>query len=120
MIKSKKVNQIDDSYFDTIVVATYEKPYCFQQTNGCQDRGVVCFNVPEINHDSEYATIGEAIEGEECGVAFEDWLAADPNDSAFDDIVFERNVYPQLQDLANDMHAKGLIEPGEYQIRIDW
>ena len=33
---------------------------------------------------------------------------------------WERNFYPCLQSVANDLHKKGLIEEGEYSIEIDW
>jgi len=33
---------------------------------------------------------------------------------------FERNFYPNLQSVANDLHKKGLIEAGDYSINIDW
>lgn len=33
---------------------------------------------------------------------------------------YERNFYPELQAVANDLHKKGLIEAGEYSINIDW
>jgi hypothetical protein len=33
---------------------------------------------------------------------------------------WERNFYPNLQTLANDLHEKGLIEAGDYAIEIDW
>jgi len=33
---------------------------------------------------------------------------------------WERNFYPELQAVANDLHKKGLIEAGDYIINIDW
>ena len=35
-------------------------------------------------------------------------------------LFYERNFYPELQAVANDLHAEGLIEAGDYSINIDW
>ena len=35
-------------------------------------------------------------------------------------LFWERNFYPCLQSVANDLHKKGLIEAGDYSIEIDW
>ncbi len=32
----------------------------------------------------------------------------------------ERNFYPDLHTIANDLYERGLIEAGEYVINIDW
>jgi len=95
-------------------------------------------------------SISEVINNEyEMGVKFDVWLKRDPNeplnpskedlkncnyywgkteedeikwkqDKSHITMFFERNFYPNLQTLANDLHQKGLIEAGEYSIRIDW
>ena len=36
------------------------------------------------------------------------------------DLWWERNFYPNIQMVANDLHSKGLLEAGEYTINIDW
>lgn len=85
----------------------------------------------------------------EMGVKFEIWLKRDPKeplnpskeelkecgyywgktdedetnwkqDASHINLFWERNFYPNLQTVANDLHKKGLIEAGEYSIRIDW
>ena len=35
-------------------------------------------------------------------------------------LFWERNFYPDVQMIANNLHAKGLIEAGDYVIDIDW
>ena len=35
-------------------------------------------------------------------------------------LFWERNFYPNLQTVANDLHKKGLLETGDYGIHIDW
>ena len=64
------------------------------------------------------------------GVSFAAWLARDPKqelDSEYDwdrkngrDLFWHRNFYPSVDIDANDLHAKGLLPAGEYQIVIDW
>lgn len=90
-----------------------------------------------INHESEM------------GVKFDVWVKRDPKESlnpskeelkdcpyywgkSEDDemiwkkdqshinMFWERNFYPDLQTVANDLYKKGLIEAGEYTINIDW
>jgi hypothetical protein len=33
---------------------------------------------------------------------------------------WDRNFYPELQMVANDLHAKGLLAAGNHTILIDW
>jgi hypothetical protein len=33
---------------------------------------------------------------------------------------WERNFYPDIQIVANDLHSKDLLEAGTYIIEIDW
>lgn len=126
LIFSKK-NVIDLSDWDDLVIATYNRPYSFQQQDGCQDRGMVHFSVPARADDYENDTVPEEINGEDMGVSFAAWLArdpkewnGDPDDKSFIDMFWERNFYPNLQMIANDLHSKGLIPAGDYAIDIDW
>ena len=112
-VQTKKIIDVQD--WDDLVIKTYGKPYSFQQQNGCQDRGT--FNI----------TIPEEINGREEGVSFAAWLDRDPKewngapkDEQFVDMFWERNFYPDVQMIANDLNAKGLIPAGEYGIEIDW
>lgn len=83
------------------------------------------------------------------GVKFDVWLNRDPNaplnpskeelkrchyywgkteedeiawkeDKSHIRMFYERNFYPNIQSVANDLHEKGLIEAGKYVIEIDW
>lgn len=94
-------------------------------------------------------SIPEIINGNEMGVKFEVWLGRDPraplnptdqqlrscnyywgkteqdkerwkNDIGNINLFWERNFYPDINTLANDLYEKGLIEEGEYLIDIDW
>ena len=76
-IQQKQVISIQD--WDSFVVKTYGKPYCFQQQNGCQERGNFNITIPSSDNDFENTTIPEEINGDEMGVSFAAWLARDPS-----------------------------------------
>ncbi len=128
MIKTKTVQMIEVRDWDQLIIDTYGRPYSFQQQNGCQDRGTVSITIPdECTDDCENDTIPEEINGDEMGVSFAAWLVRDPNEwngapdpGYYLDLFWSRNFYPDLQMVANDLHAKGLIPAGEYTINIDW
>jgi len=134
-LKTKKETVIEVSDWDDLVIKTYSKPYSFQQQDGCKPRGSFRFTVParETNDEDMPESIKEEVNGPEEGVKFSSWLARDPKQSFPDewndnkmcdqwsvDLWWERNFYPDFQTLANDLHAKGLIEAGDYTIDIDW
>ena len=124
-MKIKKINMIEVGDWDKLVQNTYKRPYSFQQQNDCQDRGTVNITIPSqgTNDDDMHDSIPEEINGEKMGVKFEKWLARDPKewngkkeDAMFVGIFWERNFYPDLQTVANDLYKKGLIEAGKYTI----
>ncbi len=127
MIKSKSKQIISVQDWDELVISTYGRPYSFQQQDGCKDRGIFYITIPDGGDDYEAESVPEEINGDDMGVSFAAWLArdpaewnGDPNDKNFLDLFWERNFYPEVQMIANDLHAKGLIEAGEYGIDIDW
>lgn len=124
-IQSKSVISVQD--WDDLVTQTYGKPYSFQQQNDCQDRGMFDITIPSRGDDYPNDSVPEVINGEKMGVSFQAWLARDPNewngneeDKNFLSLFWDRNFYPDVQTLANDMHTKGLIPAGDYVIEIDW
>lgn len=129
-MKIKSVNVIDVSDWDKLVKETYGRPYSFQQQDGCKDRGKEYITVPCYPEDFENDTVPEIINGEEMGVSFAVWLACDPEEKKpfciseygndFSDLWWERNFYPSVSMIVNDLHAKGLLPAGEYMIDIDW
>jgi hypothetical protein len=126
-LKIKTVKMIDVQDWDDLVVKTYGRPYSFQQQDDCKDRGVVGLTVPEEANDYENDTVPEIVNHEEMGVSFAAWLARDPkqplpgrSDEWAVSLWWDRNFYPDVQMIANDLHAKGLLEAGEYSINIDW
>ena len=128
MLKSKTEKFVDVQDFDALVEETYGKPYKFQQQNGCQARGVYYLTVPDPDAaDFEDDEIPEVINGQDRGVSFTSWLKRNaeewngaPEDKRSLHLFWNRNFYPAIEVLANDLHSKGLIEAGEYVINIDW
>lgn len=132
MLKFKTVRQIQLQDWDQLVRDTYRKPYSFQQQDGCKDRGIEKISVPnEWREDFENTEIPFKVNGDEMGVAFETWLNTTPESTLehfanrsqpeFSNVLFwKRNFYPSLGPLIDDLHAKGLLEAGEYIIVIDW
>lgn len=123
---TKKI--IDMSDFNDLVRATYGKPYHIQQQDGCKSRGMEYFSVPvEYPEDYENDTVPEIVNHSEMGVSFKAWLERDPKqklstreDFSGLDLWWKRNFYPALDMVVQDLYNKGLIEPGEYAIEIDW
>jgi len=126
----KLIKQIDCFDWDDLVMQTYNKPYCFQQQEDCQPRGSVSISIPAEDYEEEMpATIPFKINGEKMGVKFETWLNTTVEDinaknpesySGQNGLFWHRNFYPSLQAVANDLYKKGLIEAGDYEIKIDW
>lgn len=128
MIKVKNVKMIGVRDWDRLVSETYGRPYTFQQQDGCQSRGIFKLTIPsEYTEDDEMNDeIPEIINGSIRGVKFEKWLERDPKqpvngrtDYAID-LWWDRNFYPDIHTVANDLHERGLIEAGDYSIEIDW
>lgn len=124
----KTVKIIEVSDWNKLVQETYGRPYNFQQQEGCQDRGIHYFTVPnDETYDEEMNDeIPEIVNHEEMGVKFNVWLERDPNQQIPNSstwstkLWWERNFYPDLQTVVNDLYSKGLIEAGDYAINIDW
>ena len=127
MIQIRTIQRIDSDDWDNLVVETYGKPYILQQQNGCMDRHHFQIAVPDLPYDYDNDSIPDEINGDEMGVSFAAWLARDPkewngnpDDANYVGMFWERNFYPHVQMIVNDLHAKGLIPAGKYEIDIDW
>lgn len=124
-IQTKKV--IDVSDWDMYVIKIYGRPYSFQQQDGCKQRGKESFTVPGADCDYKHDTVPEEVNHEVMGVSFKAWLTRNPKQklqgqkNAYElEMWWARNFYPDVQMIANDLHAQGLLEAGEYVINIDW
>ena len=130
MVKYNNVKVIDCSDWDALVQETYGKTYNFQQQYDCQSRGMFSLTIPCDNWEEEeemHDSIPEEVNGEKMGVKFDLWLARDPKqpipNQEYDwelELFWERNFYPSVYTVANDLYKRGLIEAGDYSIKIDW
>jgi hypothetical protein len=128
-MKTKTIKIIDVEDFDNLVIKTYGRHYNFQQQDGCKSRGTKYITVPEKAYGFKRDTLPEKVNHPTMGVSFEAWMKRDPSQSLSDpnsqnswslELWWERNFYPDVQEIVNDLHAKGLLEAGEYGINIDW
>jgi hypothetical protein len=120
--------------WDNLVTKTYGRPYCYQQQEGCRDRGIYRFTVPRTDFDFDYNrdTVPEVVNHENWGVSFAAWLKRDPKAPLAGEkdgpdlgewqlkLWWHRNFFPHVQMVANDLHAKGILDPGIYAIEVDW
>ena len=131
MIRTRTEQVITVQDWDELVQKTYGRPYSFQQQDGCKERQRVQIQIPdEETYDFENQTVPETVNHEDRGVSFQAWLQRDPKQklNAMDerdrehglDLWWTRNFYPDVQMVANDLHARGLIPTGQYSIDIDW
>lgn len=126
-MKTKHVIEVKE--WDALVEKTYGRTYNLQQQDGCRNRGTIRLTVPDAENDYERESVPEKVNDETMGVSFKAWLARDPKqklpspdeqDGYCLRLWWERNFYPDVQMVANDLHAKGLLEAGTHTILIDW
>lgn len=130
MIKIYNVKTIEDGDWDKLVRETYGRQYTLQQQDDCMPRGQIHISVPNddwAEDDAEmHDTIPEQVNGQIMGVKFKVWLDRDPKkavDGRVDsglELFWDRNFYPHLNVVANDLCNKGLLPKGDYAIEIDW
>jgi hypothetical protein len=127
MLKFKTTKIIDVQDWDDLVIKTYGKVYTFQQQDGCKERGNCYITIPSNPYDYENDAVPDKINGSEMGVSFAAWLARDvkewngeSSESPYIELFWERNFYPDVQMIANDLYERGLVQEGEYIIEIDW
>lgn len=127
MLKYTTERTVSVQNWDALVTETYGRPYSLQQQDGCMQRGVVRLEVPAEATDHKASSIPEEINGEQQGVNFAAWQARDPATPVGNrarpweiEMFWHSNFYPDLQTVANDLHARGLVEAGSYLIDIDW
>lgn len=127
-MKIQKRNQIDVDDWDDLITSTYNKIYTFQQQDDCKGRGIETIIVPVKNpEDFENIELPFEVNGEKMGVSFQTWLNTSPEETREqfshdyeNDLFWDRNFYPHIDMIINDLHSKGLLKEGEYDIKIDW
>jgi hypothetical protein len=118
---------VSEQEWNKLVKETYRRPYNFQQQDNCRERGTFQLTVPSEPEDYKLSTVPEKVNHPEMGVSFEAWLTRDPEQSLPNneapwalEMWWERNFYPDIQTVANDLCAQGYLAAGEYTINIDW
>ena len=125
-IPIKRINTIRVNDFDDLVTSIYNRDYVFQQQDGCKDKELVAISVPADPEDYENDSVPEIVNHEDMGVSFSAWLARDPEQLLPGDnkwstkLWWNRNFYPHVSMIINDLHSKGLLPAGDYFIDIDW
>lgn len=129
-LQYKNVKLIDSSDFDELVEAIYNIPYCFQQQDGCIDRGFYPIEVIEDEEwlDDDYLKSPKESFYLDCdifGVDFQSWKNFKASDfKHFQDwksqLIFHRHFYPKTEILLHDLCKRGVIEAGKYYIEVDW
>ena len=130
----RTITAIPLSEWDKLVTETYGRPYRFQQQDGCVGRGTHRFKVPDEADDEDMNdSVPEVVNHETRGVKFDVWKSRDPKQPLGADedahvrkedwaikLWWHRNFYPDFHTVANDLHARGLLDAGEHTIIIDW
>lgn len=130
-IRTEKVINVSD--WDDFVKENYSgRPYDFQQQDGCKYRGNFYLTVPDKAEDYD-GKLSADVDADDynseypTGVSFADWLARDPKEPLLNqtyewelELFWQRDFYPNIQMIANDLHERGLLEAGKYTINIDW
>lgn len=125
----KAVVMIDEAEFSELVTRTYQRPYRLQQQLGCMPSGTLIEFATPTTAD---ATFYGDVESCQPAVTFNEWLMANPQAPAPGDdeytstkyanlhreLYWERDFYPPLKDVVNDLHTRGLLPAADYIIYI--
>lgn len=129
-LRTNTIPTISVQDWNSFVTEVYGRPYNFQQQDGCRRRGTYTLNVyeqyePEWNAGYDRDTIEEDVNTREMCVSLKGWLARNPqqplpNQECDYQLKFwwERNFYPDVEVLAQDLCHRGLLAAGEYLILI--
>lgn len=141
-LKIEDYKVVYDGEWSRFVSEVYGRPYDLQQQDGGMSRCHLYVEVPVAPEDIEIfkedclGDISPCDEKSMC-VDFERWLSRDPEQLVPDDVVrqdcswvenkrfntdlwWERNFYPHIDILANDLYEKGFLPAGQYLILVDW
>lgn len=118
--------------WDKLVESTYGKPYNFQQQDGVKERGIYQIQVPCWYAEEFDVENNELRSKHDMQVSFKGWLKRSVDEPLGEMwqrpwtnegsliLWWERQFYPAVEMIANDLHQKGLLPTGDYVINIDW
>lgn len=113
---------IGESDFSRYVSEHYGRPYNLQQQGDMLGQeSAVKLTVPDPE-DGEWEgmTMPTLVQWQEATPPGDHPEGGyDPNVSR-ENMRWEREYYPQLEAVANDLHAKGLLDAGEYILFVSW
>lgn len=123
MIPFKVVKMIDVKDFDRLVEDTYKKPYTLQLQE--LSKSPLRIVVPDPDAEDYENNATPTIYNQLIGVSFKKWLETDPATNLPGDYHgfytkswWEYSFFPNLGIVINDLHAKGLLDEGEYYIKF--
>lgn len=119
-LTGRQVTLIWEIEFSDLVRKIYGRPYQFQQQGDMMGQDTIYrFSVPATPLGDHWQA-----------VPFQQWLDADPptpaTDGGFDrdrfseELRWDREFYPEVEDVINDLHRRGLIDEGEYAMHVWW
>ena len=104
--KTEKIISVQN--WDALVQKTYGRIYCFQQQDGCKDRGTFEFSVPGGTWDyknNELMSQESSGDYDEMGVSFQAWIDAIPKEDDWrNKMWWERNFYPDVSMIIDDLY----------------
>lgn len=123
-LKTSTRQIIDIRDFDNLVEETYGRPYSLQQQNFMGQETYYDFEVPESWDGWDF----DGFEG--YPVPFKEWCEADPeidpktgrpwSPSYEKRLHWEREFYPDFEELMHDLNLRGELDPGKYSIHVWW
>ena len=119
--------------FNKLVEKTYDKFYCFQQQDNGRKHGVYTFEIPvKSPFNYQNISIPEIVNHSEIGVDFYTWLqrdihkplkdvkyTTDFNKSLGLRLWWDRNFFPSIDMIINDLYKNGILPEGFLKIIID-
>lgn len=113
------VKLIHELKLSELIRETYRRPYQLQQQGDMMGQNeMLRVTVPQEPDDLDLPSL-------------EEWSARDVNDQPegqddweqypwVRDLWWEREFYPDYQEVLNDLHARGLLPAGDYVIHVWW
>lgn len=99
---------IEESDWSAFVSAVFERPYSLAQQEDGLPRGVITLSVPTGEDPADLWPCGV--------VSLAEWLQGFPTEARRTGKI---RFYPSLYEVANELHARGLLAAGEYVIVVD-
>lgn len=126
-LEYENLRVIENYKWNEFISSIYNLPYNYQQQNDRQNTNFE-FNIPNDLEEEDLGSdsIPYEVNGEDECVKFDTWKNSDFEEIGKNfeyevetKLFYERNFYPSIFQILNDLYNRGLIEEGDYLIRID-